>query len=145
MATGLLVLSAVSAVGSAIQQRKISREQRKQNKIQNRIAAVQRRRSIRRSIAESRIRTAEIQSAGFQLGVAGGTAVQGAAQGIQGDIASTIGAANLQFVGQEIAARSADRISGLQQSAATFGAVSNLAGTLAQPQNFAAVQDLVTG
>ncbi len=143
MATGLLVLSAISAVGSVLQRRKISREQRKQNEVQNRIAAISRSRDIRRSIAASRIRTAEAQSMGFQLGVAGGTAQLGAEAGILSDTASGIGAANLQFTGQEALVASQNRISGLQSSAQSLSSLSSLTGTLAQPQNFAAVQSLV--
>lgn len=146
MATGLLILSAVSAIGGAIQQRKVSKAQRKQNKIQNRIAAISRRRNIRRSIAERRIQTAEIQSVGFQLGVSGGTAVQGAVAGVTTDVAGAIGASNLQFRGQQAVADLANRISGFQQTQQAFGAVGAIAqqfGGEQGAQSRAAVADLV--
>ncbi len=127
MATAFLVISAVSAVASVVQQRKAGKEQRRQNKIKGRIAATRRMRDVRRSIAASRIRRGEVQAAGFGFGVAGGTAVSGATAGIQGDLGGAIGASNQQFTGQQAVAASQDIVSGFQQSAATFGGISSLA------------------
>ena len=148
MATALLVITAVGAVAGAVQQRKISKEQRKQNKIQNRLAAISRQRNVKRAIAERRVRTAEFESAGFQLGVGGGTAVQGAVAGTTSDTASAIGASNQQFTGQQAIASIADRISSLQSTAAAFQAVGSVAGQFAGgagttgAQNRAAVSDV---
>lgn len=149
MATGLLVLTAVAGVAGAVQQRKISKAQRRQNRINNRIAAVSRQRNIRRAVAASRIERAQVLSTGFQLGVSGSTAEQGAVGGIQSDIASNVGFSNLQFTGQQALSSLSDRISGFQQRANTFGAVANLAGTFTGAvgsegsQNRAALTSLV--
>lgn len=140
----MAVISAIAAVFSAVRTRKAGKEQRRQNEIQNRIAATKRVRNIRRSIAEARIRRGQAESAGFQLGVAGGTAVQGAVSGIISDVGGVIGAANQQFTGQEAIVASQNRISALQQQASTFGAISSLAGQF-NDQNIAAITDLAGG
>lgn len=142
MATAALVVGAAAGVSSIVQQRKAGKEQRRQNQIQNRIAATKRVRDVRRSIAAARIRRAEVQSAGFEFGVAGGTAVQGAEFGITGDLASSIGAANQQLTGQQAVVASQNRVSSLQQSAATFGGIANLAGQFDE-QAVAAITSLV--
>ena len=141
MATAALVVGAISTVASVVQQRKAGKEQRRQNQIQNRIAATKRVRDVRRNIAAARIRRAEVQSAGFEFGVAGGTAVQGAEFGITGDLASSIGASNQQFTGQQAVVASQNRVSSLQQSAATFGGIANLAGQF-DAQAFESIQSL---
>jgi hypothetical protein len=142
MATAALVIGAIGTVSSVIQQRKAGKEQRRQSQIQNRIAATRRVRSIKRNIAASRIRRAEAQSAGFEFGVAGGTAAQGAEFGITGDLASSIGASNQQFTGQQAVVASQNRVSSLQQSAATFGGIANLAGQFDE-QAVASITSLV--
>lgn len=146
MATALLTITAIASIGSIIQNRRASQEQRRQNRIQNRIARITRSRNIRRAIAERRIRTADIQSLGFQLGVAGGTAEQGAAAGITSDVAGAIGQSNIQLVGQESAVASANRVSRLQTSAGTLGTVSSILVPFTGSQgaqNRAAIADLV--
>ena len=145
MATAAAVVGAVAAVASLLQQRKAGKEQVRQTQIRNRVADAQRKRNIRRAIAQARIRRAEVESTSVTLGVAGGSAAQGAAQGITGDLASVLGAANLQFSGQTAVAASANRVSALQQSAATFGSISSIAGlftSVGGEQNVAAVTSL---
>jgi len=142
--TILKFVVAAAAVSSAVQSRKAGKEQRRQNEIQNRIAATSRVRNIRRSIAEARVRRAQAESAGFQLGVSGGTAVQGASAGITSDLGGVIGAANQQFTGQQAISASQNRVSSFQQSAATFGSVASLAGQFNE-QNIAAITDLAGG
>ncbi len=137
----MAVVSAIAAVFSVVRQRKAGKEQRRQNEIQNRIAATKRVRNIRRSIAQARIARAQVESAGFQLGVSGSTAVQGAVAGITSDVGGVIGAANQQFTGQQAIVASQNRVSQFQQQAATFGAISNLAGQF-NDQNIAAISDL---
>ncbi len=122
------VITALAGVGSIVQQRRAAKVQRRQNRVANRIAANKRIRDIKRAIALSRIRRAELQSAGFQLGVAGGTPTLGAVGGAQTDVASQIGASNIQFTGQQAIASLAERISSLQSSAQTFGAIQQLSG-----------------
>lgn len=151
MATAALVITAVSAVGSAVQQRKAAKAQRRQNRIANKIAATRRQRDIRRAIASRRIAVGQTQAAGFQLGVAGGTAVQGAQFGLTGDVAGSIAASNQQFTGQQVLGDISNRISSLQQSAGTFQSIGRLAslfvGGEGSPgsQNRAAVTNLVSG
>lgn len=138
------VIAATAAVGSIVQQRKAGKEQRRQIEIQNRLESTKRVRNIKRAIASARVRRAEVQAAGFQLGVAGGTAAQGAAAGVTGELASAIGAANLQLTGQQAIAASQTRVSEFQQSASTFGAISSLAGQF-DAQSIASIQELVGG
>lgn len=143
MATGLAIVAAIGAVAGAVQQRKIGKEQKKQNKIKNKLAAIKRNRDIKRSIAASRIQIAEQQAVGFQLGVSGGTAVQGASAGVQSDTASAIAASNVQFSGQQQLAQSQDRISNIQGTQAIAGAVTSIAGGLASnPQAVAGIEDV---
>ena len=147
MATAALVVTAVTAVkavASIFEQRKDGKEQRKQIEKQNHIEATKRVRNIKRAVASARVRRAEVQAAGFQLGVAGGTAAQGAAAGVTGELASVIGASNIQFTGQQAIAASQTRISQFQQSASTFGAISSLAGQFDE-QSIASIQALAGG
>lgn len=149
MATAALIVSAVGIGVSAVQQARASKAQRRQNRVSNRIAATRRSRDIRRSIAARRIQVAETQAAGFGLGVAGGTAVQGATFGLTSDTASNIAASNQQFTGQQVLSGISNEISGLQQSAQTFQSISSLAnvfvGGAGSPgaQNRAAIESLV--
>lgn len=144
MATALLVISAASAVFGAVKQRKISKAQKRQNTLTNKIAAITRRRNVKRQLASSRIQAAQVQAAGFELGVAGSTAVEGAVAGITQDTASTIGQSNLQATGQGFIADLSNQISSLQTSIATASAVSSIAGGLAgNAQAVAGVEDFL--
>ena len=144
MATALAVVSLIGIGVSAVQQRKIGKEQRKQNKLTNKIAAITRRRNVKRSIAANRVQVGLQQSLGFQLGVSGSTAVQGSTSGLISDTASAVGASNLQFEGQQAISQSQDRISRLQGTQALAGAATQIAGGLAaNPQATAALESLV--
>jgi hypothetical protein len=146
MAAAALIITAVAAIGGAIQQRKISKAQRKQNKLINKVAAITRQRDIKRSIAASRIQVAEQRAVGFQLGVGGSTAVQGATQGVIGDVATAVGQSNLQLVGQQFSAGFQDDISRAQQAQAGFQAVGAVAGAFTGAgggQNVTALTSLV--
>jgi hypothetical protein len=151
MASGALIISTIAAVAGAVQQRKAAKEQRRQNRVSNRIAANRRSRDIRRSIAARRVQVAAQQSSGFALGVQGGTAVQGAVSGVVADTASAIGAANQQFTGQQVIAASQNRISQYLQNAGTYQAIGSIAGQFTGgvgsvgAQNRAAVADLFGG
>ena len=142
MATALAIVSVVAAGVSAVQQRKAAKVQKKQNEVSNRIAANQRVRSVKRSIAAGRVQRGQIQAAGFSAGVAGGSAGAGATGGLSSDQASAQGASNQQFTGQLALTSLSNQITSLQSKAATAGAVGNIAGNLAQPQNFEAVSGL---
>lgn len=142
MATALGVISVVAGVVGAVKQNKIAKAQKRQNRITNKIAAIGRQRNVRRQIAASRVQAAQQQSAGFSLGVSGGTAVQGGVAGIQSDTASSIGFSNLQAEGQGFIAGLQDNISSLQGQIATVGAVGSIAGGIAgNPQQVAGIED----
>lgn len=143
MATALLVISAGAAIFSGVKQNKIAKAQKRQNRLTNKIAAIGRRRGVKRQIAASRIQVAQTQAAGFQLGVSGSTAVQGAVSGIIQDTASSIGASNLQATGQGFIARLSDQISGLQQQIGISNTISSIAGGIASSeQSVAGLEDL---
>jgi|LGOV01.1.fsa_nt_gb hypothetical protein len=143
MATALLVVGAIGAVAGAVEQRKIGKAQRKQNRLTNKIAAITRRRGVKRQIAASRIQVAQQQAVGFQLGVSGGSAVQGASAGVLSDTASTIGASNLQATGQGFIAGFQNDISRAQGNQSIAGAVTSIAGGLSSnPQAIAGLEDL---
>jgi len=142
-----LGLAIFGTVGSLVEQRKVAKAQQKQAEVANRIASNKRVRDIKRAVALSRIRRGELQSAGFQLGVAGSTTVAGATGGAQSDVASQISAANQQFTGQQAIATLSERIAGFQARAATFAGVGAIAGQFTGgtgsvgAQNRAAVSD----
>jgi len=148
MAAAALGFAVLGIIGGAVQQRKVAKAQRKQNKIANRTAAIKRSRDIRLAIAQRRIQVAEAQSAGFSLGVAGSTAVQGATAGLTSDTASSIKASNVQFTGQQQIASLQDDISGFQQTAGNFQALTSVASLFvggtgsAGSQNRAAVGEV---
>ena len=142
MAVALAVVAVGTAIFGAVQQRKASKAQQRQNKVANRIASNKRMRDIRRQIALSRVRRAELESAGFQLGVSGGSSVAGATGALASDTGASIGAANQQLTGQRAITSISDRISGLQSSAATAGAIGGIAGALGQPGTLASFQSL---
>lgn len=137
MAVALGVVSVVLAGVSAVQQRKAAKTQRKQNEVSNRIAANQRVRSVRRSIAAGRVRRGQLEAAGFAGGVAGSSVVAGATGALATDVATAQGASNQQFTGQLALSSLSDTISRQQSRAAVAGAGSQIAGGLA---NFPAFQ-----
>ena len=142
MATALAVVAVVAAGVQAIQTRKAAKVQKKQNEVSNRIASNTRMRSVKRSIAAGRVRQGEVQAAGFSQGVAGGSAVQGALAGIRSDQAGAQAASNQQFTGQVALSSLSNKITSLQSSAATAGAIGAIAGGISQPQNFEALSAL---
>lgn len=131
MAVAAAIITVGAAIFGAVQQRKAAKAQRKQARVSNRIQQNKRMRDIRKAIALQRVRRAEIQSAGFQLGVAGGSAVAGSVGSLGSNLGSTIGAAGQQFTGQQAITSISNQISGLQQSAAIAGAVGSIAGGFA--------------
>lgn len=141
MAVALGVISVVLAGVSAVQQRKAAKTQRKQNEVSNRIAANQRVRAVRQSIAAGRVRRGQIQAAGFAGGVSGSSAVAGATGALATDVATAQGASNQQFTGQLALTSLSNTISSQQSRAASFAAGSQIAGGLAQPQTFEALQN----
>jgi hypothetical protein len=143
MATALAIVSVVSGIFGGIKQSKIAKAQKKQNRLTNKIAAITRRRNVKRQIAASRIQVAQQQSAGFELGVSGSTSVAGAVSGIVGDTASSVGASNLQATGQGFIAGLQDNISSLQGQAGLFSTISSIAGGIAgNEQSVAGLEDL---
>lgn len=126
MAAVAVVASIVSAVASSAQQRKqrkaaaaVQAEERRQNALANRQQALERQRQIRQSIAESRVRRAQIESSSFGLG--GGSLVGGIGTSITTDTASAIGSANTQMAASSAIAESRDRASlAIQNSQSAF-------------------------
>lgn len=129
-------VGAAAAVAGTVIQAKASRAQRRQISLKNRLADVKRIRNIRKAIAAARVRRAEVEAAGIQFGVAGGSAVAGATSGITSGLASVLGESNRQFTGQQALAAGQDNIASLQQTIGTFGAISNLATTAANSKLF---------
>jgi hypothetical protein len=129
-------------VFSGVQQRKIGKAQKRQNRLTNKIAAITRRRNVKQRIAESRIQIAQQQSLGFQLGVSGGSAVQGGVAGITSDTASTIGQSNLQATGSGFIAGLQDTISDLSGQIGISNAIGSIAGSIAgSGQAVAGIED----
>lgn len=144
MAEAALVISAVVGVAGAVSQRKSAkksrRAQERASRLQNKQAAIARRRSIRQGLAESRILRAQAISSGFAAGAPGASAVAGATGGIQTDVAANIGASGVQFglEQQRVGALSEanQAISQFNQTGATVSGIQGIAG-LFTPQNIA--------
>lgn len=144
MAEAALVISTVVGVAGAVQQRKSAKKSRRAQeraaRLQNKQAAIARRRTIRQRLAESRVLRAQTISAGFAAGAPGATAVAGAAGGIQTDVAANIGASGVQFgleqqrVGAISEANQA--ISQFNQTGATVQAIQGIT-SIFTPQNVA--------
>lgn len=86
-------------------------EQRKQNAINNAQQAIERRRSIAQSIAQTRVQQAEQIQTGYNTGTTG------AASAIGGDVATAIGAGQTQAAAAQGIARSRDLQSGYELTA----------------------------
>jgi hypothetical protein len=145
MAIVLGVIAAAGAIFGAVEAKKQSAAQQRQNQIKNRIAATQRARSIRQTVARNRIKRAELESSGFKFGVAGGSQVQGATGAAQSDTAGAIGASNQQFTGQQVVSSIQDDISRMNSNIAVAGAVSSIAGGLAGNAQFTTASDKFFG
>ncbi len=123
-----LVVTLLSTAVSVNESRKARKEQKRQGEIRTRIAANKRVRDIKRTIATSRVDRAAAEAAGFQFGVSGGSAVQGASAGIGSDTATSIGASNQQFTGQQAIQASQDRVAGFQGNSSIFGSIASISG-----------------
>lgn len=139
-----LVISLVATAFSANESRKARKEQKKQGEIKTRIAANKRVRDIKKTIAKSRVDRAAAESAGFQFGVSGGSAVSGATAGIGSDTATSIGAANQQFTAGIAIQQSNDRIAGFQGKSSVFGSIASIAGNFAGPQGQANIDSIAS-
>lgn len=137
------VVSAVAGIGSAVvqrkQQKKVAKEQRRQNMLANKQAARDRARNIRQAVAQQRVVTAEAQQAGFQFGVPGSSAVQGAVQGGQTDLAGNIAASNQQFSIQSLIGESQDKIAGIRSQFNPFAATQAIGSIFTNEQTNRAV------
>lgn len=138
------VVSAVAGIGSAVvqrkQQKKVAKEQKRQNMLVNKQQARDRARNIRQAVAQQRVVSAEAQQAGFQFGVAGSSSVQGAVQGGQTDLAGNVGASNQQFSIQSLIGESQDKIAGIRSQFNPFAATQAVAGVFSNAQTNRAVQ-----
>ena len=104
-------------------------EQRRANAINNAQQDIARQRQIRQSIAESRVRRAQIISAGFSGGP------EGAGQSITGDAGSAIGAARTQqgaAFGISLASDRAASFNRQAQSTNIFDTISGIAGVVSR-------------
>ena len=139
-----LVVTLLATAASVNESRKARKEQKRQGEIRTRIAANKRVRDIKRTIAKSRVDRAAAEAAGFQFGVSGGSAVSGATAGIGSDTATSIGAANQQFTGQQAIQASQDRVAGFSSKASIFGSVASISGLFTGPQGQQNI-DSITG
>lgn len=124
----LAIVSTLAAVGGTVvsqrRAREAQREQREQNAISNAQQRIARQRSIRQSIARSRVIAAEQEQAGFQTGFAGG------APAVQSDVASAIGAARTQQAAAEGISASQARVSSLANRPNFFNQLAGVTGGL---------------
>lgn len=136
MAVVLGVIAAVGAIFSAVEARKQSKAQQKQNDVTNRIAATKRARDIRQTVARNRVKRGELEAAGFQFGVAGSSQVAGATGAAQSDAAGAIGASNQQFTGQQVLSDLSNQIAQHGSNIAIGKAVTSVAGGLSGNEQF---------
>lgn len=109
-------------------------EQRRANAINNAQQNLQRQRQIRQSLAEARVRRAQIAARAFEGGPAG------AGQSITGDTGSAIGSALTQqgaAFGISLAQDRAASFNRQAQSTNTFDTISGIAGLFSQGISFA--------
>lgn len=139
MAVSVGIVSAVVGVYSAVSQARAAKKAAKADKqaaaAANKQASLQRQREIRQKIAASRVRQAEITSAGFAAGAPGASSVAGAQGGLQSDTASAIGFSNqifgleqqrIGFLNQAQASRNS-----ANTTAAYAGAITQIGGLFA--------------
>jgi len=141
MATALAVVAAIGAVVGAVETRKGRKAQKRQTLLANKVSAITRQRDVKRAIATQRVQVAEQQAIGFQLGVAGSSAVAGAGAGVISDTASSIAQSNLQATSQGFLADFSNSISASQGRAINARTVSSIAGGIAQNDQFVAALD----
>lgn len=138
------VISAVAAIGSAVvqrkQQKKVAKEQKRQNMLVNKQASRDRARNIRQAVAQQRVVSAEAEQAGFQFGVPGSTSVQTSVGGGRTDVAGAIGESGQQFSIQSLIGESQDRIAGIRSQFNPFAATQAVAGVFSNAQTNRAVQ-----
>lgn len=80
----------------AKQARRAASERKLQNAINNKQQQVARQRNIRQLVARSRVLAAQQIQAGVTQGLPGASAIAGTTGAIRGDLATSIGAANIQ-------------------------------------------------
>jgi len=134
--TGAEVLYAVAA-GAAVaggvaqhqQAQAINRAQKKQGRIERRIAAIENARRARRAIAERRVQQADIQAQAANSGtnMESSSAIRGAVGSLTTQTAANIGAARTRAAASFASQRAGER--GAQQ-AATFGTYANMFNSL---------------
>ncbi|AUR81837.1 TMhelix containing protein [Vibrio phage 1.015.O._10N.222.51.E5] len=128
------VVGAVAGIAGAVQQRsaakKVAREQKKQNALNNRMQLVSRRRDIRRAIALNRVQQAQVEQGGINAGVQGSSIVSGVTGALTTDLATSVGASNTQTGASQGIANSQARMSDAQVDAQgnVLTDISNFAG-----------------
>lgn len=131
-----VVSSVAGFVGKRRQEKKVraameqaQAEERKQRAIANRQAALDRRRSIRQSIAATRVTQAQLVNQSFGIG---GSATSGALSATGTDLATAIGASQTQFAAQSGIAASQNRQASALQTAQNAANGTNFWTGLAQ-------------
>ena len=144
-AAAAAVISAVASVGSAVMQyqrgKQIQREQQKQARVANAQEGRRRAAEIARRVAITRAENAQVEQAGYQYGVAGSSAVQGAVGGSMSSLAGQIGLSQQQMGTQQLIAASQNSISGIQSRFDPFAAVAMTSQAFTNPQANRAMAD----
>lgn len=142
MAEVALVISAIVAVGGAIDAREkgmtAKKDNRKARKAINSREKFKAQRARQRLLAQARVRRAQLEQAGESSGVSGASSVIGAQASTQSQAAGTAGFQNYEtrantqianFQGSAMAAMNKGRT-----NAAMFGAVSSVSGLFSDPK-----------
>lgn len=137
------VASGAAAIVNNRRQRKIAREQQRQNEVRNRIERFNQARRIRQSIAQQRVQQAEAEQAAFQFGVAGGTNVQQAVGAQTTDLSSAIGASQVGTGANELITASQNRVSSIQSQSNPFSTIASISGGFTDEQQNRAVAETI--
>ena len=127
-----LTVTAVSAVGGALESRKAGKAQRASMAIQQRQADIQAARSRYAAVRQARIQRGAMQQQASTQGVGGSSGVLGGVAGLQSSLASEV-STNYQIQGLSQQASAANqRAASAQSNAAIWGAVGGLSSSIFQ-------------
>lgn len=129
MATAAAIVAAVAVGGAAVENRKSRKEQRKARKIQSKQENLKVTRAAAEQVRQAQIARAQIIQAGENQGVGTSSAVAGGAGSVQSQAGGNLAFTQQLFSLQQQANRrllAADKYAG---NAATYGAISNIAGS----------------
>ena len=123
-----IAAAAVSTISSAIATEAQVEAAEKENKVNRRVANIERVQRQKRAIAERRQIEAEIIQGGETSGTRTNSAISGAVGSLRSDTASSIGLSNTQFAGDTLSNQY--YLQGVRK-AGTFGTIANVADTAA--------------